>query len=55
MQKDIYNVVIDDSVYLIAEYDDVTSCIYVGTINHKFRLHKPEIREKALKACHQNN
>lgn len=54
MQKDIYNVVVEDQVYLILEDEFTASCKYLGTVNHKFRFHKPEIKAKALNACHQN-
>lgn len=54
MTKDIYNIVIDDKVYVIYTDEFYGGCTYVGSVNNKFRLHNSRIREKALKACHQN-
>lgn len=48
MKRDIYNVIVEDKVYVIYTDEYTGGCTYCGSVSSKLRLHIPRIREKAL-------
>lgn len=51
MSKEVYNVVINNQVYLIYQDEGVGGCKYLGSVHKRFRFYNPLIKAKALKAC----